>query len=124
MPFKPGKSGNPNGRPKKERTLTAILEQAGAKSVQVGDKGVSGKHLVARMVWEGMTTGTITFPDKTEMKLKPYYWLELVKWMYAHVDGPPRAEMDVSQSGEMIIRVVFEGSDDNAAEVAPGAGAD
>jgi hypothetical protein len=105
--FKQGQSGNNKGRPPKERALTAILERAGAKSVEVDGKAISGKQLVARMVWEGVATRSITFPDGDTMKLQPYHWLELVKWMYGHVDGPPKAEISVDTNGKMIIEVVY-----------------
>lgn len=89
-PFQAGHSGNPKGRPPKDRALTTILERAGSKTVEVGDKKVSGKNLVAALVWQGITTRQIEFPDGDKMKLQPYHWLELVKWMYGHIDGPPK----------------------------------
>ena len=35
MTFKPGQSGNPNGRPPKSRALTALLEKAGGRKISV-----------------------------------------------------------------------------------------
>jgi len=37
--FKPGKSGNPKGRPKGSKNLSTILEQCLAQKVQVVEKG-------------------------------------------------------------------------------------
>lgn len=111
MPFKKGQSGNPKGRPPKDRALTGILERAGSKTVEVDGANVSGKQLVARLVWEGIATRSVTFPDGEKMKLLPYHWLELVKWMYTHVDGPPRAEFDIQSDGTLRVIVEYEDAD-------------
>lgn len=121
--FQPGQSGNPKGRPTKDRALTAILERAGSKSVEVGDKKVSGKQLIAAMIWQGITTRQIEFPDGEKMKLQPYHWLELVKWAYGQVDGPPRAEVDVNSDGTLRIIVEYADPDSEVAEASSGPGA-
>jgi hypothetical protein len=93
--FQKGIVTNPKGRPPKERALTAILERAGAKSVEVDGKAVSGKQLVARMVWEGVASRVVSFPDGALMTLDADQWLILVKWVYAQIDGPPKQQMEV-----------------------------
>lgn len=122
-PFQPGQSGNPKGRPPKPRALTEILERGGAKTVEVDGKRVSGKALVSSLVWQGVLTRRVKFPDGEEIKLLPYHWLELVKWLYGHVDGPPRAEFDVSTDGVLRILVEYESDDPSpTGEAAPDAG--
>ena len=113
--FQKGQSGNPGGRPKRDRVLSAILEKASAKTVDVDGKGVSAKQLIARMVWEGVTTGAVTFPDGHIDKLKTYHWLELVKWVYAQVDGPPRHEVDLTSDNLVRILVEYEQETPNGA---------
>ena len=48
-----GQSGNPNGRPKKGKTLTDILEKHGKKCVDDGaGKNRARKELLAEMLWK------------------------------------------------------------------------
>ena len=96
-----GQSGNPRGRPPKARTLTEFLKKEGSKTVEIDGVRVSGKRLLARRVWEGLNTGKITFQDGT-MKLSPQDWQALMKWLYNHVDGPPRLDVDVTSGGEPV----------------------
>lgn len=100
--WQPGQSGNPAGRPPKSRALTAILEAAGNKTVQDADKRVARKRLLARMLWEISTTGKTRMPDGTVLILEPAEWLTLVKFIYSHIDGPPKSEIDVTSGGERI----------------------
>jgi len=88
--FQPGQSGNPKGTPPKHRALTALLERAGAKTVLVDGKNVSSKRWLAGALWQVITSASVTMPDGRTFDVEPKDWLETVKWLYAHVDGPPR----------------------------------
>jgi hypothetical protein len=90
----------------KARALTTILEQAGSKTVDVDGKRVSGKKLLGRMLWDIATTGRTTMPDGSTLLLAPEDWVGLVKWIYQHIDGPPKSELE--HSGGVTIRVVYE----------------
>lgn len=96
MPWVKGQSGNPKGHIPKERALTRILEQAGSRAVEVDGKPISGKRLVARLVWEALTTGQVTFPNGGQMVISPDDWIAVAKWVYAQIDGPPKQEIGVS----------------------------
>ena len=103
MPFKKGVSGNPAGRPKGERALTAILEAEGNRTIEMSDgKKVARKRLMARYFWEAVTTGQITFPDGKVLVLSPDDILALAQFLYKHIDGPPIQNVDITTRGESI----------------------
>lgn len=104
-----GKSNNPKGRPPKQRALTDLLVKELAHTVEVDGKGVSGKKLIAKNVISAVTTGRIRFPNDTEDSvISVKDWIDFMKWLYAHVDGPPKAEVDVTTGGEKIVVTLRE----------------
>jgi len=119
MAWVKGQSGNPNGRPKKKRALTRILESAGCKTLEDTDgKRRSGKRIAARLAWEGVTTGEVKLPSGTTLVLSPSDWLSLYKWIYAQVDGPPKIEsaIDVTSGGDAFSFIITERDDENEAD--------
>ena len=105
--WKPGQSGNPKGRPPKARALTEILERAGSATIEVEGKRISGKRLVARLVWEALTTGVLSLPIEAgappvRRVICSDEWITLAKWVFAQIDGPPRAEIDVTSDGKSL----------------------
>ena len=107
-----GTSGNPNGRPPKHRALTEILRKRGSRTIEdVDGKRRSGNRVVARLMWDGASTGRIQFPDGRTLTLKLNDWLDLVKFLHVHIDGPAKAELGLDHSGELIIRWVDDWRD-------------
>ena len=104
MAWQQGQSGNPNGRPPKHRALTEILEKQGSRTVEdIDGKNRNGKRIVARLLWEGVTTGIVSFPGGRVLKLGSVDWKDIVKFLYSQIDGPPKSELDVTSGGESII---------------------
>ena len=115
--FKPGQSGNPKGRPPKERALTPLLERAGSKTVEYIGRRVAGKRVLATMIWEGLLTVIVTLPTGRKLTLSPTDWKDFVKWMYRQVDGPPPTNLDLTTGGEPlqqknVIRVIVHADED------------
>ncbi len=108
-PWRPGQSGNPNGRPLKNRALTDILGKTGSKTVLDCDgKRRAGKRVLARLVWEIALQGETTMPDGQSLKVSPSDWIGIVKWIYAQIDGPPRSELDVTSDGDPVKVTMIE----------------
>jgi hypothetical protein len=80
--------------------------------VTFGEERISGRHLLARQVWEGITTGFITMADGRKLALSPQDWKDFVKWVYSHIDGPPRQELDITSDDKAIKGYVVVSPDD------------
>lgn len=96
-----GQSGNPKGRPTKRRALTELLQAAGAKRWKdAAGVEVSAKKLLAQRVWEAVLNGQVVLEDKTIQVEGFWHWFELVRWIYAQVDGPIAATDDLSGAAQ------------------------
>lgn len=70
--------------------------------MQVGEKRVARKTLAAEMVWDAIATGRMTMADGKSVQLEPQEIIGLVKWVYQHIDGPPKGELDVTSGDKPI----------------------
>jgi hypothetical protein len=100
--WKKGESGNPKGRAPKNRTLTDILEKAGNAKHDYGGSPITAKHLVANLLWQAAVEGQVIFPDGTILRLGVEDWIGVNKFIYQHIDGPPKAELDITSAGEQL----------------------
>ncbi len=98
-----GQTGNPAGRPTRARALTKQLVTALGRTVEIDGKKVAGRRLLACLATEVLTTGRAHFPDGTVLEVSGKDWIDFAKWVYSHVDGPPRVEMDLTSGGEPLM---------------------
>lgn len=65
------------------------------------------------MMWQAAVEGEATLPNGETFKLEPNDWLATVKWIYSHIDGPPKQEHAVD--GDITIKVVYGDNADGEA---------
>lgn len=93
---------NRKGRDPKSRAMTEILERVGSSTVEREGKRISGKRLIAKLMWELATTGQVKFGDRVIKVTSAREWKDIVKEIYSQVDGPPRSGLDITSGGETI----------------------
>lgn len=104
-----GQSGNPKGRPPKGRALTDLLEAFGNKTT-VDSDGTrrSRKRMLAQMIWEMSTTGSVTLPGGRVLKVDDAADLINVwKFLYSQIDGPPKMQLGLTGENDEPIDVVM-----------------
>jgi len=110
--WKSGISGNPKGRPKKERALANLLESVGSRKAGTKTSGDLLEFL-AEMIWQGLLTGQVVMVDKNSkrtMTLTAADWKDLVKFYATHTDGPIVGPGTDDEPLQHIVRVVTHNS--------------
>jgi len=106
MPFQPGQSGNPNGRPPKVRTYADLIDKALARKAS---NGVQRKKVLADLIAEAATEGQVKFPgDKEYSKLSMGEWRQFMKDVLSHLEPPP---MQVDTTGHQTVEIIVTHSD-------------
>jgi hypothetical protein len=104
--WKKGQSGNPKGRPPKNRALTQLLKDCAQDKVVIDDEHLTYQKLLSRRVWEFVSTGQVSLSDGTLQASNIADWIAMVKWLYTHVDGQTRPVSD--EDDELIVTVIRE----------------
>jgi hypothetical protein len=66
-------------------------------------KHVARKRLMARNLWDAVTTGKMKFVgNEAEIVLTPDDIIALIQFLYKHIDGPPVQNLDVTSGGEKL----------------------
>jgi len=79
------------------------LEKAGSHTIEdVDGKRRNGKRIIARALWELATTGRTMLPGEPSIKMvaSPQEWVDVVQWIYKHIDGPAVQRLSHEGTGE------------------------
>lgn len=106
MKFQKGKSGNPKGRPPKERELAANLLTVGRRTVLVEGKRVASNKVVAELVYQAIIEGTVVLPNGRTIIIDGDAWRDMVKWLHTHLDGPTKIAVEHDGEVTHIVKVI------------------
>lgn len=117
MPWKPGQSGNPRGRPPKERTLSRLVERALAARMDVPgeDRRTARKRVMAQLLAQAVSEGKVTFPDGRVEEFGAMEWGGFVLRVLRHLEGSAPAQVDLhaSEGGVTFVFRPHAGDDDD-----------
>jgi hypothetical protein len=66
---------------------------------------LTGKEALARRVWEFVATGQVKLGGSVLKAESVADWLGTVKWLYTHIDGGARPQLD-REDGEVVVTIV------------------
>ena len=53
---------------------------------------VERRRIVARLLWDVAAGGEAVLPNGEKLQFAPRDWLEVVKFLYSHIDGPVKPQ--------------------------------
>jgi len=90
------KSPNPNGRPPNARALAQLLRS----ELEKDQGGIPKNEIIVQRAVMALMTGYISFNGRiAKRKISTKDWIDLYKFINAHVDGPARTEMAIVTDG-------------------------
>lgn len=92
---------------RKDRTWTKLLEAAGSRVINHPqfEQSMTRRKLIAEMVLTAITTGKVYYLDGQEAQIGSKEWVDFVKWLYTHIDGPAPQKVQLSSPVDEPIRV-------------------
>jgi len=108
--WKPGESGNPNGRPRKGSAMREILEKIGEELTTLTVDGVESqvtrKEMLGRVLWENVVK-TIGKGDKAHIEIDEPMFRHLLN----RLEGLPTARIAGEEGGAPIPLIIRRMSD-------------
>jgi hypothetical protein len=98
--WKPGQSGNPEGRPAQTTALAEVLRDIGAEKAQMNaPESLTYRETIGFMLWDAVRDGVLRFGDGRLSKLSNKEWLDIVKWVQQQIDPPKVGTREVRYIG-------------------------
>lgn len=105
--WKPGQSGNPKGRPPKNRVLSELLRQKGKETVVIDGVEKSAQEIVTAAVWQLAKNGEVWLAGRRLAVESVTEWAGIVKWLFNTIEPPTKREGDDIRQ-QMVVQVVYE----------------
>ena len=116
MTFKQGQSGNPHGRPPKDRTYADLINKALSHKAS---NGIARKRVLAELLAEAVTEGRVKFPaDEQYSRLSMSEWIKFCKDLIAHLEPAPKQDMGLETTGEVTFKVIYDRLSDSSTSAA------
>jgi hypothetical protein len=97
-----------------KRKLAELFSLAGSGDLFVAPMGKTMRYdrYLALMLWDAVTAGEFYFADGTIMRVGDFKeWLDLVKFMTNHMDGP--ALLEQNNLTQVNVYKIYTGIDDS-----------
>lgn len=114
---------NPVAGAIKGRALTDILKSIGEEVIEfVDEEGrvlgeIQKKEAMARIVWEAALKGRVVTVNGGEKSLGARDVMDLIKWLYAHIDGPPKQEVSITDENDGVTFELTSGGAERIREI-------
>lgn len=101
----------PGTRNPQRREIAQILMNRGNYELYAESMGkkMSYKEYLSIMCWDILTLGEFHFADGRKIEIQnPKEWLEILKWLVNHLDGPVPAQSVRAENGNVAQVNVFK----------------
>lgn len=112
MPFVKGQIANPKGRPPLGRSMADSIRAELQRKVKVGNRYTTKQAVLSGMIVDAMVTSACVTLSGKVIQLNPKLWLELVKFVGVHTDGPMPSQLDITSAGQPLKAYIGYSPDD------------